>query len=43
MKKLLTLTQLAALLLGACEKEERQTATQGQTLTFKNDEKSLLL
>lgn len=32
MKKLLTFTLLAALLLGACEKEENQTATQGQTL-----------
>lgn len=32
MKKVLTLTLLAALLLGACEKEENQTATQGQTL-----------
>lgn len=32
MKKVLTLTLLAALLLGACEKEEKQTATQGQTL-----------
>lgn len=26
MKKVLTLTLLAALLLGACEKEEKQTA-----------------
>ncbi len=32
MKKVLTLTLLAVLLLGACEKEENQTATQGQTL-----------
>lgn len=32
MKKILTLTLLAAMLLGACEKEENQTATQGQTL-----------
>lgn len=32
MKKLLTFTLLAALLLGACEKEENQTATQGQNL-----------
>lgn len=32
MKKVLTLTLLAAILLGACEKEENQTATQGQTL-----------
>lgn len=32
MKKVLTLTLLAALLLGACVKEENQTATQGQTL-----------
>lgn len=30
MKKVLTLTLIAAMLLGACEKEERQT-TQGQT------------
>lgn len=32
MKKVLTLTLLAALLLGACEKVENQTATQEQTL-----------
>ena len=32
MKKALTLTLLAALLLYACEKEENQTATQEQTL-----------
>ena len=32
MKKVLTLTLLAATLLGACEKEENQTATQEQTL-----------
>lgn len=44
MKKLLTLTLLAALLLGACEKEENQTATQGQTLNrvilLPNEEKT---
>ena len=44
MKKVLTLTLLAALLLGACEKEEKQTATQGQTrnrvIALPNDGKS---
>lgn len=44
MKKALTLTLLAALLLGACEKEEKQTATYKQTrnrvITLSNDEKT---
>ena len=44
MKKLLTLTLIAALLLGACEKEEKQTATYKQTrnrvITLSNDEKT---
>ena len=44
MKKVLTLTLLAALLLGACEKEEKQTATYKQTrnrvITLSNDEKT---
>ena len=44
MKKVLTLTLFAALLLGACEKEEKQTATYKQTrnrvITLSNDEKT---
>lgn len=44
MKKLLTLTLIAALLFGACEKEEKQTATYEQTrnrvITLSNDEKT---
>lgn len=44
MKKVLTLTLLAALLLGACEKEENQTATYEQTrnrvIALPNDEKT---
>lgn len=44
MKKVLTLTLFSALLLGACEKEEKQTATYKQTrnrvITLSNDEKT---
>ncbi len=44
MKKVLTLTLLAALLLGACRKEENQTATYEQTrnrvIAIPNDGKS---